>query len=87
MHKKSVKVYHIHPVCNRLERKESKRKILLHSNTEDQRTQQCHNKSFIITRLFIPHESFDYGPPGTRWNKDGKRELFVINQEISNTEA
>ena len=87
MHKKSAKVYHRHPVCNRLEKKAFKRKILLHSNTEDQRAQQCHNKSFIITRLFNPHESFDCGLPGMRWNIDRKRKLFIINQEISNTEA
>ena len=86
MHEKSAKVYHRHPVCNKLEKKASECKILLHSNTEHQRTQQCHNKSFIIKRLFNPRESFDCGLPSMRWNKDGKRKLFFINQKISNTE-
>jgi hypothetical protein len=67
-----VKVYHRHLVCNRLEKKSFEHKILLHSNIEDQRAQQCHNKSFIITRLFSPCESFNCGLPGIRRNIDGK---------------
>ena len=60
-----------------LEKKAFEHKILLYSNKKDQRTQQCHNKSFIITRLFSPRESFDCGLPGTRWNIDGKRNYLL----------
>ena len=66
MHEKSAKVYHRHPVRNRLEKKSFEHKILLYSNTDHQRAQQCHNKSFIITILFNPRESFDYGFSGIR---------------------
>ena len=51
LHKKSAKVCHKHQASNRLEKKASKHKILLHLNIEDQRIQECHNKSFIITKL------------------------------------
>ena len=51
-----------------------------HSNTTSfifkhqyQRSQQYQKKSFIITRLLSPRESFNCGPSGIRWNKDGKR--------------
>ena len=73
MHEENTRVYHRHPVCNRLKKKAFEHKILLYPNTEDQRAQQCHNKSFIITRLFSPRESFDSGLPGIRRNKDGNR--------------
>jgi hypothetical protein len=33
LYKKSAEVYHIHPVCNRLEKKAFEHKILSHSNT------------------------------------------------------
>jgi hypothetical protein len=39
LHEKSAKVYHKHQVCNRLEKKTFECKILLHSNTKDQRIQ------------------------------------------------
>jgi hypothetical protein len=73
LYKKSAEVYHIHSVCNRLEKKAFERKILFTFKYRHQRAQQCHNKSFIITRLFSPHESFDSGLPGIRRNIDGQR--------------
>jgi hypothetical protein len=87
LYKKGAKVYHRHQVCNRLKKKASEHKILLHSDTNTRDHNNCHNKSFIATRLLSPRESFNCEPSDMRRNEDEKEELFVINQEVSNTEA
>jgi hypothetical protein len=84
---KSAKVYHKHPVCNRLEKKAFERKILLHSNKDTREYNNVTTNPLSQQNCNNPRESFDCELSGMRWNTDGKRELFVINQEVSNIDT